>query len=113
MAKKNGELSSVEKKIRASFMIMLDKFNETERDRVLKTYQNKKLLKTYEDIRNSGKYEKSGGKAHHRKIVEFPNPSVFEFCNKIMTARFGVDWLYDNRALKDELVKPWWLVKKL
>jgi hypothetical protein len=105
--------SAVESRIKASFAVMLDVFNEKQREHILLMYKSKPLLDAYVNIRNSGKYEKGGGKANHRKIVEFPDPTVFEFVNKVMKARFGTDWLYDNKALADELVKPWWVVKKI
>lgn len=105
--------SAVETKLKKSFAVMLDVFNEKQRIHILSVYNNTTLLEAYKNIRDSGKYEKAGGKASHRKIVEFPDPVVFEFVNRIMVARFGKDWLYNNIALQDELVKPWWVVKKI
>ncbi|MCK5295273.1 MAG: hypothetical protein KAJ75_00155 [Alphaproteobacteria bacterium] len=102
-----------DEKFRKSFVVMFDKFDEKTRDKIRDTYQDRKLLQSYEDIRQSGLYQKAHGKAHHRKILEFPNREVFDFVDTIMTSKYGNDWLYDNRALKTELVKPWWVVKSL
>ena len=110
---KDYEAVTPNEKIRLTLVGMADKYNEQIRDKILLTYNDKKLLKGYENIRNSGMYQKGGKTKVHRKIVEFPSPEVFDFVNKVMTGLYGVDWLYDNKALKHDLVKPWWVVKSL
>ena len=113
MAKKAFAGVTTDEKIRTSLVAMTDRINEEARDKILLTYNDKELQKGYQKIRDSGIYQKAHGKAHHRKIVEFPNPETFEFVDTIMNAKYGDDWLYDNRALRSELVRPWWVVKSL
>ena len=111
---KKGDFNEVttDEKIRLTLHAMADKINEDARDKILLTYNDRKLLKAYEDIRNSGIYKRSG-KGGHRKVLEFPNSETFEFANKTLTALYGENWIQNNKALRHPLVKPWWVVKSL
>lgn len=114
MKKKDGYAKvTPNEKMRLSLAAMADKIDEKARDKILLTYNDRKLLKAYENIRNSGIYQKGGGKAHHRKMLEFPNPETFEFVNRTLTALYGENWIQDNKALRHPLVKPWWVIKSI
>ena len=100
-------------KIQLALNLMADKINEQQRNKILLTYNDRKLLKGYEDIRNSGIYQSGGKSKSHRKILEFPNPETFEFANRTLIALYGEDWMQNNKALRHPLVRPWWVVKSL
>jgi hypothetical protein len=102
-----------DEKIRTTFLLMLDKFNEKERKIVRDTYKDRDLLKTYEKIRNSGYFQKGVGKAHRRKLLEFPNKETWRFVDAVLSGMYGDDWLHNNKALKHELVRPFWVVKSI
>jgi len=113
--KQNGDFSKVttDDKFKLSLNVMADKLNEKTRDKILLTYNDRKLLQSYETIRQSGIYQKGSKSKVHRKIVEFPNPEVFGFVDDILKAIYGEDWLHNNKALRHDLVKPWHVVKNL
>lgn len=67
----------------------------------------------YKNIRNSGIFNVSGHKKVRKKILEFPDPYVFDFVDKTMTSLYGPKWERDRRALRHELVRPWWVVNKI
>lgn len=101
-------------KIRLSLVALADKIDEASRNHIMWMYNNREVLNGYAKVRASGVYEQGAKKgAHHRKIVEFPDPVVFEFVNAVLGALYGPDWLYDNRALQHELVRPWHVVKNV
>lgn len=97
-------------KMRASLLALQDRYAENIRDFILLCYKHPGLLQTYKDIRNSGIYEKGKDR---RKIVEFPNPYVFDYCDTILTALYDEDWLNNTKALNHEIVKPWLVVNKI
>ena len=100
-------------KVRESLILMTDKFNAGIRKFILACYQSDKLAGIWQEVRNSGVYDHGGKSKTYRKMVEFPNAYVFEFVNEVLTAQYGKDWLYDNKALQHELVRPWHVVSKL
>lgn len=102
-----------DEKIRKTFILMLGKFNEKEKEVIRRTYGDRKLLQKYEDIRNSGVFQHPVGQAARRKLLEFPNHETWRFADTVMTQLYGDDWLYDNRALRHELVRPFLVVKKI
>lgn len=94
-------------------MLMLDKYDEGARNLIIATYNDKDLLQKYIDIRRSGVFQKGGKSKVHRKLIEFPNPTVFDFADTVLSKLYGEEWMYDNRALKHDLCKPWWVVERL
>jgi len=101
-------------KVRQSLIMMTDRFDDNARKFIQMCYQSDKLARIWQETRNSGVYEKgSAGEAGHRTIVEFPNAYVFDFVDEVLKGQYGVDWLYNNRALKHELVRQWWVVNKI
>lgn len=69
------------------------------------------LIPTRKGIRASGEFE-AGSQigARQRKIVEFPNRYVFDFCDTVMGTLYGPNWLSNDRALKHELIRHCWMV---
>lgn len=111
---KNEQYKFVDnEKVRLSLVALSDKYSESIRDHILNIYNNPKLHDAYRAIRNSGLYQKGGKSKVHRKIVEFPDAYVFDFVDTVMNALYGEEWLYDSRAMRHELVKPWLVVKKI
>jgi hypothetical protein len=101
-------------KLRMALIGLADKLDARARAIVYQTYNDPVMESLYRGIRASKQFE-AGSKvgAHHRKILEFPNREVWDFCNTAMTALYGRDWLDDNKALKHELILPWWVINKL
>lgn len=100
-------------KLRMSLVLMADRLSEAVRDHIFATYNNPVLHSSYNQIRNSGIYQKGGKSKVHRKILEFPDAYVFDFVDITMRALYGPEWLKNRRALNHELVRPWWVVSKL
>lgn len=100
-------------KLRMTIAGLADKYDEAVREIIYRTYQDDQLAMLYRAIRTSGMYQSGGKSKVHRKILEFPNAYVYDFCDTVLTALYGPDWLNNHRALKHELVRPWHVVEKL
>ncbi len=98
-------------KLRLTVTALTDRYTEQVRDFIYRCYQDDKLAMIYRGIRMSQQFQK--GRNAQRKIVEFPNPWVYDFCDTVMTNLYGKDWLKNNKALRHELIKPWHVVEKL
>ena len=97
-------------KIRSTLMMMADKYDEQARKIIQHAYSDKKLLRKWQKIRDSNDFQVRQGKHNLRKLIEFPNAYVFDFVDTILARLYGVDWLYEDKALEHELVKPWLVV---
>lgn len=112
--KSNGfEEITTDFKIRASLNALADKYNQAIRERIYRAYTDPVLHTMYNGIRNSGIFNVSGHKYSRKKILEFPDPYVFDFVDEVMTSLYGKGWEKNRRALNHELVKPWWVVNKI
>jgi len=96
-------------KLRMSLVLLADQYDQRIRELIYRTYTDPHLASLYRAIRTSGIYEKGGESKVHRKIVEIPNVYVDGF----LQAVFGRDYYKDDRALRHELIRPWWVVAKL
>lgn len=43
----------------------------------------------------------------------FPDPYVADFCDRILSAIYGKDWMKDRRSYTNDVIKPWMVVDKL
>lgn len=102
-----------DERLQLTIAAIADKYDEAIRAFIYKTYQDNELAAIYRAIRASGIYQKGSKSKVHRKILEFPNVQVADFCDTVMTNLYGEDWLADRRALRHELIKPWHVVEKL
>ena len=109
-----------DEKLRMTLIGLSDKLSARIRDHIYRVYNDPQVESLYRGMRNSGIYEKGnwarvrhGNGAYRRKIVDFPSPYVYDFCNTVLSALYGPNWLSDDRALNHELVKQWWVVNKL
>lgn len=102
-----------DEKLRMSLIGLADKYDEKVRDIIKKTYDDQQLASLYRGMRASGVFDKGGKSKVHREIARFPNGYVFDFVDTVLTALYGKDWMSDVRALKHELVKPWWIISRL
>lgn len=99
--------------IRLAVSKYADKWNSKIKQMIYRAYNDPVLLDLYRRWRNDGTWEKGGESKAHRKIIEFPNDYIYDFVNTVMTSKYGKNWLTNNRALKDDLVRPWWVVNKI
>lgn len=102
-----------DKKIRLLMTAMADRYDEAVRDLIVKAYQDPKLHSIYTAWRRSGMFDKGGKSKVHREIARFPNAYIYDFVDTVLTAKYGEHWEGNPRALRHELVKPWWIVSKL
>lgn len=100
-------------RIRKTLIHMTDKFNDKTRTTIRETYANPQLRNYYESIRNEELFEGGSKSGVHRKIVSFPNVDVYDYVDAVLTPLYGDDWLMDKNAMMHEVVRPWWVVKKL
>lgn len=101
-------------KLRMALISLSDKYDEKVRQIIYRSYNDPVIDSLYRQIRASGVYERGNNNtAFRRKIVEFPNKYVYDFCDAVMGSLYGSDWLNNNEALKHELVRHWWVVNKL
>jgi len=101
-----------DKKLRQTLILMTDRFDEIARKKIIKTYNDKKLLQKYHKLRMNDD-GRAYGKARRRPLAEFPNAQVFDFVDTVMTGLYGVDWLQQNKPFKHELIKPWLIAKSV
>jgi hypothetical protein len=112
--KKSEQFEAVDDmKVRQTLILLADKYDSIARNIIIRTYGNNALLLKYQQTRESGIYEKGGAKKVHKKLVEFPNPYVFDFVDTVLSGIYGKDWLNDPFAMRHELVRPWWVVSKI
>lgn len=100
-----------EDKLRLRLVAMADKLDDKVRSIVYLTYNDPKLLSLYYRMRESGIYEKGGVSKVHRKVLEFPNFEVYDFCKAVFEPQYGINWYKEKKVWRHELVKPWLLVK--
>lgn len=101
-------------KLRLTISTLADKYNDQVRQLIYRAYSDPELLMMYRGIRNSGIWEqgqKTG--ARHRKVMQFPNGYIFDFLDTVMKELYGPGWLDNDKALRHDLCKPWWVVNKL
>lgn len=98
-------------KLRMTITALTDRYTEQVREFIYKCYQDDELASIYRMWRNTGKFAK--GNKFRRKLVEFPNPWVYDFVDTVLTGLYGKDWLSNHKALKHDLVRPFWVVEKL
>lgn len=100
-------------KLQMTLSALADRFNQKVRMIIYKTYQDDQVASIYRQIRNSGIYQHGSASKVHRKIIEFPNQYVYDFVDTVMSTMYGDEWMENDRALKHELVRPWWVVERL
>lgn len=101
-----------DEKLRMSLVALADTFSEKVRRIIYRTYTDQKIQSIYAGLRNSGDFDAGGKSKVHREIVRFPNGYVYDFCDTVLTQLYGPDWLQNHRALKHDLVRPWWIITK-
>ncbi len=99
-------------KMRLLLISMDNKLTKQVRNFIMDCYNSPQLHKLYRDMREGGE-TKVKSKAGHRQLVSFPNAYVFDFVDTVLSARYGDNWLQNKKALRHELVKPWWTVLKI
>lgn len=102
-----------DQKLRMTLIAIADKVDQRAREIIYRTYNDPEIASIYRGIRNLGIYQHGGKSKVHRKIIEFPNMYVDMFVDTVLTAIYGKDWLNNKKALRHELVRPWWVVNKL
>lgn len=102
-----------DEKLRMSLIAISDKIDNKAREIIYRTYNDPEIAAIYRGIRNLGLYQHGGKTKVHRKIIEFPNMYVDMFVDTVLTAIYGKDWLKNRKALRHELVRPWWVVNRL
>lgn len=102
-----------DQKLRMTLIAISDKLSEQARQIVYATYNNNELSLMYRNIRRSGMYAKGSLDGASKKIIEFPNGYVLDFINTVMTEMYGPNWMDNNKALRHDLIRPWWVVEKI
>lgn len=102
-----------DERLRTTLIFMADRLNERVREIIYRTYNDPEIMAIYRGIRASQVFEKGGKSKVWRKTIEFPNTYVYEFVDTVMREKYGPKWLDNKTALKEELVRPWWVVEKL
>jgi len=104
-------------RLRMSLNALADKYNKKIREQIYRVYNDPEIASIYRGWRKSGEFEKGSKGNVRKKILEFPNAHVYDFVNTVLTTLYGPDWLTDKKIFKKaaqhELVKPWWVVKKI
>ncbi len=113
MARADQFYTVEDEKLRLSLMAMSDRWDEKVRDHIYRVYNDTRINMLYRGMRMSGMFAKGTKDKVRRKIVEFPSPHVYDFCDATMRALYGPRWLDNTKALNHELIKPWWVVEKL
>lgn len=102
-----------DQKLRMTLIALADKIDLKSREIIYRTYNDPEIASIYRGIRNLGVYQSGGKTKVHRKIIEFPNMYVDNFVDTVMTAIYDKNWLNNKKALRHELVRPWWTVSKI
>lgn len=100
-------------KLQMTLASLADRLSEKVRMHIYMVYNDDHLASLYRGIRASRAFQHGGSSKVHRKIVDFPSAYVYDFCNTVLSALYGDDWIRNNKALKHELVRPWWVIEKL
>lgn len=102
-----------DERLRLALVLLADRLNERTREIIHRTYQDNEIAAIYRGIRASQAFQKGSKSKVHRKIIEFPNTYVYEFCDTLMREKYGPKWLSNPKALREELIKPWHVVERL
>lgn len=100
-------------RLQMALATIADKYSNHARLIIYHTYNDLDIAASYRAIRASGVYQKGSKSKTHRKIIEFPNAVVYDFVNAVLSSLYGSQWLSNRKALKHELVRPWWVVNRL
>jgi hypothetical protein len=96
-------------KLKMTLIGLADRYSYQVREMIRRAYEDPELILLYRGWRNLYAFDK-GGKVH-KEIIRFPNGHVYDFVNTVLTALYGSDWMQNKKALKHELVRPWWIRK--
>lgn len=85
------------------------------RREVLAYYNDQKLASAYRAWRSYNDLHKKGftDDKSLREIVRIPAGAVYEFLCAYFEPMYGKKWLQNKKALRHELVRPWWIVSKI
>lgn len=112
--KKGEQYTTVDDmKLRLSLAALSDHYSEKTRAFIYACYNDAQLASIYRGIRRAKDFETGGKSKVYRKIAEFPNGYVYDFCDTVLSELYGKDWWKTNKAFKHELVRPWWVVDHL
>jgi hypothetical protein len=100
-------------RLRMTVTALADRYSSSIRQLIYSTYQDNEIAAIYRAIRASGAYQHGGKTKVRRKVIEFPNVYVADFCDTVLKLLYGPDWLTNRRALRHELILPWHVVEKL
>lgn len=102
-----------DEKLRLTLLGLADRYSERIRTMIYRAYNDDQLASIYRGWRNTGMFEKGGKSKIHKEIIRFPNAHVYDFVDTIMTAIYGPKWMQNKKALKHELVRPWYIVNRI
>lgn len=102
-----------DEKLKMTIVAMADKYTQGIRELVYRAYNDPYLASIYHGWRLSKQFDHGGKSKIHKEIVRFPNGHVFDFVDTVLTAIYGPEWMKNNKALRHELVRPWWIVNSL
>lgn len=99
-----------DEKLRMTLIAISDKWDEKTRDFIAKVYNDPKLAILYAQIRSSEVNVKPVGEAKRREVIKIPNRIVYDFLDTVLTDLYGPEWMQNDKALKHELVLPWYVI---
>lgn len=116
MSKQGFEKYASVPKIQKSLNVLADVYNDKIRNFILLCYTDKGLGNAYsmmrkkydDDVHLTNKLGK--GKASRREVLLLPNGYVADFVDRIMSARYGPQWILNKKNYKNELVRPWLVI---
>jgi hypothetical protein len=104
-----------DEKLRQYFIAYSDILEESARDEIVATYNDPYLAadfrawRTFNDLKSKG-FTKD---KTMREVVRIPAGRVYEFLTAVFEPFYGKRWIQNKKALRHELVRPWWLVSKI
>lgn len=101
--------------LQKSLIKYADDLEEWYRDEIWQTYMDQELASEYRSLRAFSSLHNKGMTQNKsmREIVRIPAGAVYQFLKDIFEPLYGPKWMREKKALRHELVRPWWVVEKI
>lgn len=97
-------------KLKMTLAAIADKYDEKTRDFIKRCYEDSELAVLYAQLRHSNDNHTGKGEARRREVIRFPNMVIYDFIDTVMSDLYGEEWMQDNKAMKHELLLPWYTI---
>lgn len=94
-----------EERTRKAISIILAKKDLATRTYIDRIYSDPDLKSLYNGLRAEAKL--SSNHDDRKLSIKFPDPTVWKFCDDVMKAKYGEEWLQEPKIFYEDIIRPW------